>query len=120
MGHIHFSIQLNQETKWYIFSHAEYLQEAWLAEVNENDSTKIVKQFKCKKLQNCFRELKEFVGRLGVVKKITANEIQDYDLSQLEYLLLTPTDDRVLPVNEPKHRNRHFWNWLQNDSYITL
>lgn len=120
MGHINLSIQQDQLTKWYILSSAEYLEEAWLAEVNENESTKIVKQFKCKKFKSCFRELRDFVAQLGEVKKISGSDIREQDMRQLEHLLFSKSD-RVLPINEPeKERKVHFWNWLKNDHYMNL
>jgi hypothetical protein len=119
MGHINLQIRQNMMIKGYILSSAEYLEEAWLAEVHENGNTRIVRQFKCKEFRNCFEELKQFVNRLGEVKKLSCNGIKEQDVTQLENILL-PKSDVILPVNEPAGRGNQFWNWLQHDRYLML
>jgi hypothetical protein len=123
MGHINLSIQQNQQTKWYILSNADFLGEAWLAEVRENDTTKIIKQFQCRKFENCFIELQRFIKKLGKVTRLSANEIKERDLQLLENILI-PNEDGILPVNDTNIKRISdpdpFWNWLKNDRYMTL
>lgn len=118
MAHIHLSIQKNQSTKWYIISNAEYLEEAWLAEVYENGRTQIIKQFQCNKFPDCFRELQNCINKLGKVTQISGNDVNDRDLTMLTNILMQGSDG-ILPVNLPRSNiffnHDFFWNWIKND-----
>lgn len=122
MGHINFQIRQNMTIKGYILSSAEYLEQAWLAEVIENGNTRIVREFKCKEFSGCFQELKQFLSRLGEVKKLSCNGIKEHDVKKLEDILLVSKDDGILPINEPKNiaTPDRFWNWLIDDIYLSL
>jgi hypothetical protein len=120
MGHINLAIQQDQHKGWYILSDASYMGEAWLARVDENDSTKIIRQFRCKNFKDCFRDLKVFIDTLGEVKKMSAVGVKESDAALLEDILLGSSDG-ILPVNDPKaNETGLFWDWLQNDRYMTL
>lgn len=121
MGHINLQIRQNRAIKGYVLSNAEYLEEAWLAEVHDNGNTRIIRQFKCKEFRSCFEELRDFVKRLGEVKKLSFSGIKEQDVQHLQTLLL-PKSDGILPVNESKNINTPdcYWNWLQHDMYMTL
>ena len=123
MAHIHLKIQQDQNTKWYILSNAEYLGEAWLAEVYENDTTRIVKQFQCSKFQNCFRELHQVVRKIGKVTQVSGNDVNDSDLTLLKNILMKNSDN-ILPANLPRPSNflNHdfFWNWIKNDFRLSI
>ncbi|HEX9980828.1 MAG TPA: helix-loop-helix domain-containing protein [Flavobacterium sp.] len=83
MGYIKLTIERNHETLPFFFFHADYLHEAWLAKVYDDGKTKIIKQFKCRKLEDCFYELASFVVHLGEVKKMEASEIEEDKISLL-------------------------------------
>ena len=112
MGHIHLTIQKNKNTKNYILSNADYLEEAWLAEVNENNTTRIVKQFRCKKFENCFLELKHYVKQLGNVTILSGSDIKDQELKLLERLLIK--EDGILPITTRLSKfHDPFWHWIK-------
>jgi len=123
MGHINLSIRQDQQTKWYILSNADFLGEAWLAEVREDDTTKIIKQFQCRKFENCFIDLQRFIKKLGKVTRLSASEMKERDVKLLENLLISP-EDGILPINDHSHKRISdpdpYWNWLKNERYMTL
>ncbi len=119
MGQINLAIQQGEHKGWYVLSDASYMGEAWLARIDEFDSTKIIRQFRCKQFRDCFRELKIFVDTLGDVKKMSATGVAPADVALLEDILVGKSDG-ILPINDPTAGNSLFWNWLQNDRYMTL
>jgi len=120
MGHINLSIQQNAAIKTYMLSNAEYMGEAWLAEVKDDQSTKIIRQFKCKKFEDCFSELKLFLKGIGKVKKVTGTESHD-KAEMLENLLIRRLQsDKTGPDKAASAPHDHFWNWLKHDHYMIL
>ena len=117
MSHINLSIQQGQNKARYILSNADYMGEAWLAKVNEDNTTKIIRLFRCSQFRDCFRDLKMFVDRLGEVKQLSASCVADGDRNLLENILLK--NDGILPVNNSPNRDLNlFWDWFRNVGYI--
>jgi hypothetical protein len=87
MGYITLSIKRNDEVKSYIVVDAEYLNESWLAEARPDNTTKIIKQFKCKKFKNCFQELTDCMVHLGEVVELTANDVEPRNVNRLRNIL---------------------------------
>lgn len=77
MGYITFTISNRETIAEYILFHADYLNESWLAEVNSDGSTKILRQFKCKNFENCFSEAVAVIVLLGTVSKISVTDLDE-------------------------------------------
>lgn len=87
MGYITLTVKKHNETKEYILFHADYLNEAWLAKVNDDDTTKIIKQFRCRKFEQCFHDAVHLISQLGEVTKISSSEIDELHISMFRYSL---------------------------------
>ena len=117
MGHIILKIRKGDTEKPYIVVDADYLQEAWVAEAYDNNKTKIIKQFHCKKFNNCFGDLKRCIRGLGEVTAISADGIQNNQIEQLKAILANDSDTKMEPENGHR-RNLHFntkkkWEQIQ-------
>ena len=84
MGYTTISIRKkNNSVRKYILFYADYLGEAWLSEVLDNDTTRIVKQFKCKSLLD-LNDLAAYISRNGEVINLSSNENPEIYLRILE------------------------------------
>lgn len=83
MGYTRLSIQKNDKIRKYILFYADYLNEAWLSEVIENDTSKIIKQFKCKNLGD-LDELASYISKRGQIINLASNETAEDYLRILE------------------------------------
>jgi hypothetical protein len=97
MGHITLSIRQNNRIQPYIIVDADYLHEAWVAEAHDDNSTKIIRQFKCEKFNDCFEELRSVITDLGEVTEISANDIPDTGVKAFKNMLAAP--DKEQPKN---------------------
>jgi len=115
MGYINLSIKRDGVTYTYVIFHAKYLNEAWLAEVQEDDTTKIVKQFKCRKFKNCFYDLARHINMLGQVEKLSATDIEPRFVKMLENILVNKSH-HIPQVNVfSRHTFLYYktmWNWF--------
>lgn len=111
MGYITLSIKRNNEIKPYIVVDAEYLQEVWIAEAYPDNSTKIIKQFKCKKFKNCLPELTNCMVHLGEVVEITANDIEQRNVNRLRNILSHKIFEMQSHNSQPAI---NLWNRIQN------
>jgi len=87
MGHITLSIKRNDTIQPYIVVDADYLHEAWVAEAHDDNSTRIIKQFKCDKFKDCFGELRSVITDLGEVTDISANDMPDNGVNAFKKML---------------------------------
>lgn len=87
MGHINLSIKRDNEIKPYNIVSAEYINEAWIAETFEDNTTKIIKQFKCGKFKNCFPELAACMVHLGEVVELSSDDIEQRNVNRLRNIL---------------------------------
>jgi hypothetical protein len=87
MGYTRLSLLKNDNVRKYILFYADYLNEAWLSEVLEDDTTKIIKQFKCKNLHDV-DALAEYISKRGDVVKLTSGETTEEYLQILENRLV--------------------------------
>jgi len=97
MGYTTLSIRKNNTVKKYILFYADYLNEAWLSEVLENDTTRIIKQFKCKSLAD-LNDLADYISRSGEIINLTSNETAEVRLKILERQLKR----KQIPLQFPK------------------
>jgi len=116
MGYITLTISKGEITQDYILFHAEYLNESWLAEVNQDESTTILRQFKCKKFENCFDEAVSVILHLGEVKKISVNEVDEHYGELLQKAIrirshAIPSSDNLAVFNMA-FTKQNLWNWL--------
>jgi len=107
MGHVTLYIRQNENMRSYILSNAKHINEAWLSEGSDNNSSEIIKRFHCSKFENCFYELRKFVNQLGVVTGLSGNGIKDRHLSRLNSMLIA--SDIILPINQPEPTHQRFW-----------
>ena len=117
MSHINLTIKQNNEIKPYIVVSAEYLNEAWLAEAYGDNSTKIIKQFKCAKFKNCFKELSDCMVHLGEIIDVSGSEIEERSVNRLRNILIhRPTNG--IKKSGYFHNNisliKQTWKWVQN------
>ena len=120
MGHINLSIQQDAAIRTYILSNAEYMGKAWFAEVNDDQSVKIITQFECKKFEDCFIELQQFLKQIGKVKKVSGTESR-HRIEMLENLLIGRLElDRNASDKTSSATHDHYWNWLKHDHYMIL
>ena len=89
MGYTTLSIRKNNRIGKYILFYADYLQEAWLSEVLDNDTTKIVRQFRCKDTLD-FELLTASLSNMGEIINLNSNETIAQHLSVLEMKLEKP------------------------------
>ena len=115
MSYITIKIRKQDQERDYLLFYAEYLNEAWLAIINHDDTTKIIRQFKCKEFEDCFDEAAELINRLGAVVKLTANEAGEMYLTKLQNAIYdkknscTPFHNGSLNMAAT---TQHLRNWL--------
>ncbi|HLA55788.1 MAG TPA: hypothetical protein VK623_06790 [Flavobacterium sp.] len=116
------SIKKNNKTRKYIIFYADYLNEAWLSEVVENDTTKIIKQFICKN-ENDLDILCRYISRKGELINLSGNHSANDYLAILENKLATKTCKSVIPgfikFGMSAVPYRMFWNRLTH-SFFSL
>jgi citrate lyase alpha subunit len=88
MGYISFNIQSGDEESEVILFHAEYLNEAWLAEVQQDQTTKIFEQFECFDLWQCVGPIVNSLKQKGVVTKITGTDIEEAIIKEITKKLI--------------------------------
>ena len=118
MSHINLSIKRNNQIKPYIVVNAEYLNEAWLAEAYDDNSTKIIKQFKCTKFKNCFKELSDCMVHLGEIIDVSGTEIEERNVNRLRNILIHRPN---IHSNKKSYSSRdtilvikQTWQWFLN------
>lgn len=89
MGYTTLSIRKNNRIRKYILFYADYLQEAWLSEVKDNDTTKIIRQFRCKDTID-FELLTASLTGMGEIINLNSDETIVQHLSVLEMKLEKP------------------------------
>jgi hypothetical protein len=87
MGYTTLSLEKNNNTRKYILFYADYLNEAWLSEVMEDDQTKIIKQFKCKNHDD-LASLVSFISKRGKVVNLTSSDTAEQVLKLVENRLV--------------------------------
>jgi hypothetical protein len=87
MGYTTLSLRKNNNVRKYILFYADYLNEAWLSEVMENDETKIIKQFKCKNHDD-LSNLVAFISKRGKVVNLASSETAEQVLKLVENRLM--------------------------------
>jgi hypothetical protein len=87
MGYTTLSLRKNNNVRKYILFYADYLNEAWLSEVMENDETKIIKQFKCKNYDD-LSNLVTFISKRGQVVNLASSETAEQVLKLVESRLM--------------------------------
>jgi hypothetical protein len=95
MGYTILSIRRNNSIRKYILFYADYLQEAWLSEVKDNETTKIVRQFKCKDTDD-FEELSANLARMGEIVNLASNETIEQHLAVLDMKLEKPRSSKLV------------------------
>jgi hypothetical protein len=95
MGYISIFINKNNNNRKYILFYAEYLQEAWLSEVLENDTTRILKQFRCKNVGDV-EKVASYLSKSGNILNLAANDTSDKRLMKLEHKLNVARNTRSL------------------------
>jgi hypothetical protein len=95
MNYTTLSIRKNNRIRKYILFYADFLQEAWLSEVKENDTTKIVRQFKCKNTDD-LQDLTADLSRMGEIVNLTSDETIEQHLAVLDMKLEKPYAEKVL------------------------
>lgn len=95
MGYISIFVNKNNSNRKYILFYAEYLQEAWLSEVLENDTTRIVKQFRCKNVGDV-EKVATYLSKSGHILNLAVNDATDKRLMKLEHKLNVARNTRSL------------------------
>ena len=95
MGYISIFVNKNNSKRKYILFYAEYLQEAWLSEVMENDATRIVKQFRCRNIGDV-EKVATYLSKSGHILNLAANDTTDKSLMKLEHKLNVARNSRSL------------------------
>ena len=88
MNYLRIAINANSTDRKFILFYADYLQEAWLSEVLENDTTKILKQFRCK-TENDVAKVAAYISKSGTVINLSTESTQDC-LNLLQQCLTNP------------------------------
>lgn len=88
MNYLRIAINANSKNRKFILFYADYLQEAWLSEVFENDRTKILKQFRCKNNADV-EKVAAYISKSGKVVNLL-NESTENSLKILEQKLNAP------------------------------
>ncbi len=86
MGYTILKIRRNNKIRKYILFYADYLQEAWLSEVRDNETTKIVRQFRCKDTDD-LHQLSSDLSRMGEIINLASDETLEQHLSLLDLKL---------------------------------
>lgn len=77
------SITKNNETRHYILSFADYLQEAWLSEIKAGDKVKVVQQFRCRKASD-LTHIVESISGMGEITNLNAALTFREEVEQLQ------------------------------------
>lgn len=91
MSYLRISINTDLKKRKFILFYADYLQEAWLSEAFENDTTKILKQFRCKNTSD-IEKVADYISKSGKVTHLK-NESTENCLRVLENRLKNPKTD---------------------------
>ncbi len=97
----------------YLLFHADYLNEAWLAEVREDDTTRIVREFACHDLMNCIDEIVLCADHLGIVTDVFGNDSEPAVVQALREKLLCPEPETAvlrMPLSLSLNPVPSFWN----------
>ena len=97
MGYTILSIRKNNRVRKYILFYADYLNEAWLSEVLEDDTTKIVKQFRCKSTDD-LHELSANLSRMGEIVNLSSDQTIEQHLSILDMKLEKPQPSKIVEL----------------------
>lgn len=104
MNYLRIAINANSKNRKFILFYADYLQEAWLSEVFENDTTKIIKQFRCKNTKDV-EKVAAYISRSGTIVNLL-NESTENCLQILEQRLANPIS------HAPLHKITRFFSTL--------
>lgn len=85
----------------YLLFHADYINEAWLAEVREDETTRIVREFACHDLMNCIDEIVLCADHLGRVTDVFGNDSEPAVVQALREKLLYPEPDTAAVIRMP-------------------
>jgi len=119
MGQINLTIQQGQQFKTYMLSYSANLERASLTEIH-NGAIIPIKEFNCKRFQDCFCKLKRSLTPLGEVTQLSATGVTAHNVVLLNDMLIEKSDG-ILPINSPENIiEGPFWNWLQHDRYMGL
>lgn len=88
MNYLRIAVDANSKNRKFILFYADYLQEAWLSEVFENDTTKILKQFRCKSTRDV-EKVAAYIAKSGKIVNLL-NESAENSLKILEHRLNNP------------------------------
>ena len=88
MNYLRIAINANSKDRKFILFYADYLQEAWLSEVLENDTTKILKQFRCKNDKDVDK-VAAYISKSGSVINLSTESTENC-LKLLEQRLSNP------------------------------
>lgn len=88
MNYLRIAVDAKSTNRKFILFYADYLQEAWLSEVFDNDTTKIIKQFRCKDT-NDVHKVAAYISRSGTIVNLL-NESTENCLHILEQRLENP------------------------------
>jgi hypothetical protein len=118
MGYITLTMQQGQRIMPYIIFRAECLGEAWISEANDDGTTTILKQFKCKKFRKCFYELGWFIDGLGTLIALQGNDIKERDVEMLREILISksyrqPKKVKVFNIGLRNTLTHKLWAWDQ-------
>jgi hypothetical protein len=97
MGYTSLSIRKNNSVRKYILFYADYLNEAWLSEVLENETTKIIKQFRCKSM-NDLTLLTQYISSKGEVVNLKSGEGNEQPLRIIETRLSQKSKSILRPI----------------------
>lgn len=98
MNYLRIAVNANSKDRKFILFYADYLQEAWLSEVLENDTTKILKQFRCKNT-NDLTKVAAYISKSGTVINLS-NESTENCLKILEQKLNNPETSPAFSFNK--------------------
>lgn len=117
MGYITFNIIQDDQPRDFILFHAEYINEAWVAEVREDNSTRILREWECRNLLQCIDEIVLCIDHLGEVVKMIPSDIDPVAFKILEDRLMHESmntkDLPKLPIARALHTNQ-IWDWLSH------
>ncbi len=116
MNYITIKIKNEDTITDYLLFHADYLNEAWIAEVKEDESIRIVREFTCHDVMNCLDEIARCTDYLGTVTQIIGNDFEPAVVQALREKLLCPQIDKSpvfrLPLSLSLQSRTGFWNRL--------
>ena len=87
MGFTTLSLRNKSAVKKYILFYADYLQEAWLSEVLDDDDTRIIRQFTCRNHAD-LDQLASYISKKGELVNLASSENAEPRLKLVENELL--------------------------------